>query len=191
MLEKKYIYNSIIILLYLAACLWIYQNADYETNNSNSVRQNAISYDGKGNRVVNLSASSEKKIIATLEIPKIRLSENIYKISNQQKDVDKNVVILENSTFPVEKTSFVFIAAHSGSGKYAYFNNLDKLSTGDIVKLYYKNKLFTYTVEKSFEAEKDGTLEVTKHSKHALVLTTCSKNDDNKQLVVQCTLKEE
>ena len=190
MLEKKYIYNSIIIILYLAACLWIYKNADYETN-TNSVKQNFISYDNKGNIVVNLSASSDKKIIATLEIPKIRLSENIYKISNQQKDVDKNVVILENSTFPVEKTSFVFIAAHSGSGKYAYFNNLDKLSTGDTVKLYYKNKLFTYTVEKSFETDKDGTLEVTKHSKHALVLTTCSKKDDNKQLVVQCILKEE
>ena len=191
MLRKKYIYNSIIIILYLAACLWIYKNADYETNTINSASQNAVSYDNKGNRIVNLSASSEKKIIATLEIPKIRLSENIYKISNQQKDVNKNVVILENSTFPVEKTSFVFIAAHSGSGKYAYFNNIDKLSTGDIVKLYYKNKLFTYIVEKSFETEKDGTLEVTKHSKHALVLTTCDKKNDNKQLVVQCTLKEE
>ncbi len=191
MLEKKYIYNSIIIILYLVACLWIYQNADYETSN-NSVRQNVISYDNHGNKVIGLSTTSNKDdIIATLEIPKIRLNENIYKISNQQKDVDKNVVVLENSTFPVEKTSFLFIAAHSGSGKYAYFNNIDNLSTGDIVKLYYKNKLFTYTVEKSFETDKDGTLEVTKHSKHALVLTTCSKKDDNKQLVVQCILKEE
>ena len=191
MLRKKYIYNSIIIILYLIACVWIYQNADYDYNKSNTVGQNIISYDNHGNRVISLSASDKKNIIATLEIPKIRLKEDIYKISNQQKDVDKNVVILKNSTFPVENESFVFIAAHSGNGKYAYFNNIDKLSTGDVVKLYYKNKLFTYSVEKSFEIEKDGTLEVTKSSKHALVLTTCSKSDDNKQLVVQATLKEE
>ncbi len=189
MLEKKYIYYSLIIILYLVACMWIYQDADYSSNNTNTIEKDVVSFNGKGNIISNLSADN-KKVIATLEIPKINLKEDIYKISNQQKDVDKNVVILENSTFPVENESFIFIAAHSGSGRYAYFNNIDQLSTGDIVKFYYKNKLYTYTVEKKFEIDKDGTLEVTKHSKHSLVLTTCSKNDDNKQLVIQCKKEE-
>ncbi len=184
MLKKKYVYNILIIILYMVACIFIYQDTNYTT-----IKKDYINPKGKSPVVTQIS--SNKEIIATLEIPKINLYENIYEISNKQSAVDNHVVILENSTFPVEKSSIVFIAAHSGSGRNAYFNKIDELSTGDVVKFYYKNKLYTYLVEKSWEADKDGKIEVSKYKKHELILTTCSKKDDNKQLIIRCTKKEE
>ena len=184
MLKKKYIYNVIIIIMYMFACIFIYKDTNY-----NTVKTNYINLKGKS--PVAMKISSDKEVIASLEIPKIHLYENIYEISNKQSSVDKNVVILENSTFPVEKSSIVFIAAHSGSGKNAYFDKIDKLSTGDIVKFYYENKLYTYKVEKVWETLKDGNIEVSKYKKHELILTTCSKQDNNKQLIIRCIEKEE
>ncbi len=185
MLKKKYVYNLIIVILYAVACLLIYED-NRELDNNKSIpdrKDNLVS------SIVKIS-NNQQEVIATIEIPKINLKENIYKISNAQEDVDKNVVILKESTFPVEKESILFIAAHSGSGHNAYFNNIDKLSTGNIVKFYYKNKLYTYIVDKKWEENKDGALEVSKTNKHELILTTCSKQNSNKQLIIKCIKKE-
>ena len=191
MLKKRYIYNIIIILIYLTSCILIYNksndykrknddNKNIHVNNDNSNNKNDI----EKNKIVNI-ASKNEDVIATIEIPKINLKENIYKISSSQEDVNEHVVILENSTFPVEKESILFIAAHSGNGSNAYFDKIDELSTGDKIKFFYKKHLYTYIVDKSFLQDKDGYIKISKTNKHELILTTCSTTDKNKQLVVK------
>lgn len=185
MLKKKYTYNLIIIILYTIACLLIYEdNKQLDNKNKiSNVNNNLVS------SIMNIS-NNKTDVIATIEIPKINIKEDIYKISNSQEDVDKHVVILENSTFPVEKESILFVAAHSGSGNNAYFNDIDKLSTGDRVNFFYKNKLYTYIVDKKWEEDKNGYIGVSKTNKHELILTTCSNNNQYKQLIIKCIKKE-
>ena len=53
-----------------------------------------------------------------------------------------------------------------------------------------KNKTYNYKVTSSWETIKDGTIEVSKQSTNQLILTTCSKKDKNKQLIVNTIKKE-
>ena len=84
----------------------------------------------------------------------------------------------------------MFIAAHSGTGPIAYFNNLDKLEKNDLVRLIYKNIEYKYIVKEIWETEKDGDIEVNKTKEKQLILTTCSTRDKTKQLVINCIEKE-
>ena len=111
----------------------------------------------------------------------------IYPLSNPKNNVDQNISILKGSILPDKDNSIVFIAAHSGVGKIAYFNNLDKLNKGDKVSFFYKNKEYKYIVSTIYEEKKDGYIHVSKGKDKQLVLTTCSKNK-GKQLVVNCIL---
>ena len=80
--------------------------------------------------------------------------------------------------------NLIVLAAHSGRGYIAYFDDLDKLELNDIVKLTYNNKNLIYKVTNIEEQIKDGTIEINKTNKQRLILTTCSKKDKNKQLVI-------
>ena len=69
----------------------------------------------------------------------------------------------------------------------------DKLKVNDEIIFKYNNINYHYLVDKIFEEEKDGDIEITKSSDNQLVLTTCSKKDSKKQLIVNSNLiqKEE
>lgn len=137
----------------------------------------------------NLIISNKEKPIAKLIINKIKLNEYLYNINSNENNIEKHVTILENSIFPNNSNSIVFIAAHSGTGKIAYFNNLDKLEINDSIKFIYNNKTYTYIVKDIFEENKNGYININKEFEDQLVLTTCSKNK-NKQLIVNCIKKE-
>lgn len=134
-----------------------------------------------------LSIISNKPIelpIAKIIIPKIGIDGEIYNINSRENDVDKNITILKESIFPNHDNSIIFLAAHSGEGKIAYFNDLDKLKTNDIVIFQYKDKNYYYSINQIFEEDKDGDIEIIKTSNKQLVLTTCSRKDKRKQLIV-------
>ena len=80
--------------------------------------------------------------------------------------------------------NLIVLAAHSGPGYIAFFNDLDKLELNDTVNLTYNNKKLVYKVTNIEEQPKDGTIEINKTDKQRLILTTCSKKDKTKQLVV-------
>ena len=63
-------------------------------------------------------------------------------------------------------------------------NDLDKLKEHDKIILNINNKTYTYKVTSIWETIKDGTIEVSKQSTNQLILTTCSKKDKNKQLII-------
>lgn len=128
--------------------------------------------------------------IGKLVIKKINLEENLYDINNKKNNIEEHVTILKESTMPNTDNSILILAAHSGTGIIAYFNELDKLEINDEVTIYYKNKKYNYIVNNIWEEKKNGFIHIDKSDKKQLILTTCSPNKDNYQLIVNCTEKE-
>ena len=135
----------------------------------------------------------EKKIdnesyLGILEIPKINLKQGFYNIDSDLNNVNKNVTLLKESTFPNKNGSIIYLAAHSGKSYLGYFKNIDKLEVNNTINLYLDNKLYEYVVTKKEEVQKEGKILVQRNiHENLLVLTTCSKNK-GKQLIITAKL---
>ena len=127
--------------------------------------------------------------IAVLEIPKINLKRGLSQ-DKYYNNVNRNVEILKGSTMPnVSKGNFI-LAGHSGSGRVAFFRNLDKLTIGDISYIYYGGIKYTYKVNNIYDIEKTGTATITRDlNKTTLTMITCRHNT-NKQIIVISELVE-
>lgn len=121
--------------------------------------------------------------IAVLEIPKINLKRGLPQ-DKYYNNVNRNVEILKGSTMPnISKGNFI-LAGHSGSGRVAYFRNLNKLTIGDISYIYYGGIKYTYKVNNIYDIEKTGTATITRDlNKTTLTMITCRHNT-NKQIVI-------
>lgn len=121
--------------------------------------------------------------IAVLEIPKINLKRGLSQ-DKYYNNVNRNVEILKGSTMPnISKGNFI-LAGHSGSGRVAYFRNLNKLTLGDISYIYYGGIKYTYKVNNIYDIEKTGTATITRDlNKTTLTMITCRHNT-NKQIVI-------
>lgn len=128
--------------------------------------------------------------IGNLIIEKINLNEPLFKIDSEENTVDKHLEILKESIYPNKEKSIIFIAAHSGIGKIAYFNRLDELTENDKIKLIINNETFVYEVKNVWEEKKNGYINVNKEKEDQLVLTTCSPSKEKYQLIVNCIRKE-
>jgi LPXTG-site transpeptidase (sortase) family protein len=142
-----------------------------------------------------LKITDDKKIIKNnifgeLIINKINLDEELFSKNSTENDIEKHVTILKESIYPDNDNSIMVIAAHSGIGKIAYFNELDKLEINDEVILIYKEKRYIYIVKDIWEEKKNGYININKEKKKQLVLTTCSPNKENYQLIINCIEKE-
>ena len=169
---RKSLVSILILTAYLSSCLFIYS---IETDKKEVISK--ISSIEKNTNTANYVNNNEE-VIGTLTINKINLSKDIYKINSSHNNVDENVTILNDDN------NLIVLAAHSGPGYIAFFNNLDKLEFNDIIKLNFKGKKLKYKVTNIEEQVKDGTIEINKTNKQRLILTTCSKKDKNKQLVI-------
>lgn len=119
-----------------------------------------------------------------LEIPQINLKKGIYKKNDKRNNINENVVIHEKSDYPNVYNSNLILFAHSGIGLKAYFNDLVKLNEDSLVKVYYKNKKYTYKIDHYDIVSKDGTIEIIRDkNKKTITLITCSQQDKSKQLV--------
>lgn len=121
--------------------------------------------------------------IAVLKIDKINLEKGIYSLNSKNNNVNKNIQLLKGSDMPDKEKGNVIIAGHSGSSYVAYFRNLIKLKNGDKAKIFYNGKTYIYNLNKSYEVEKTGKVELLKNKdKQILTLITC-KHNTNKQIV--------
>lgn len=118
--------------------------------------------------------------IGKVQIPKINLNKSLYKIDSKLNNVEENVTILE-SNLP----SIIVLAAHSGTGRNAFFKDLNKLNINDTINLTYTNNHYTYKVINIFEQDKSGYITINEKEYDQLFLTTCSYNK-NKQLIIEC-----
>lgn len=138
----------------------------------------------------NIIKSDKEAPIGYIKIPKINLNNEIYNINSKHNNIEENVTILKSSKSIKTKDSLIILAAHSGSGKIAYFNNLNKLNINDTIELKYYDENYIFTVTNIYEQDKVGYIKISKKDESQLILTTCSTTTNNKQLIIESTLKE-
>ena len=186
------LYKIILILIfYSTVCIGIYNTNDY---NEISIPKDKIITENL--ELKNEETSSEttnieviNTSIGNLIIEKINLNKPLYPINDKKNNIEENVTILPGSISPDKENSIIFLAAHSGPAPNSFFNDLDQLKENDKILLDINNIKYTYIVSSIWETEKDGTIEVSKEISNQLILTTCSKKDKNKQLIIN-TKKE-
>ena len=137
-------------------------------------------------KIVNININKDEQVsqkeqpIGKVQIPKINLNKNLYKIGSKLNNVEENVTILES-----DLPSIIVLAAHSGTGKNAFFKDLNKLNINDTINLTYTNANYTYNVINIFEQDKSGYITINQKKSDRLFFTTCSYNK-NKQLIIEC-----
>ena len=122
--------------------------------------------------------------IGYLIIPKINLTKGFVDRRSTENDVEKNIYIVDGATYPdVEKGNFI-IAAHSGPGWQAFFNELYQLTIGDQIYVTYKGKKYTYQLTNVYKQEKTGKIAIYRnYEKSTLTLITCTNHDLTSQTV--------
>lgn len=126
----------------------------------------------------------ENDYLALLEIGKIELSRGFYDKSSTENNVNKNIMMLQDSDYPDKKNGNVILAAHSGSSYIGFFKNLYKLNVGDTAKITYKNKEYNYKITDIYTEKKDGDVAIYRDiNKQTLTLITCTHNDNTTQTI--------
>jgi len=121
---------------------------------------------------------TENKII----IDKININHQ-YEILSKNGNI-KEISMFEECGRPNEENTNVVIGAHSGTGKYALFNEISKLKPNDEIIIYYNNKKYIYIVEEIKEVKDTDISILDNKDKPILTLLTCKINDNSKRIVV-------
>ena len=130
------------------------------------------------------NVKKEKEYIGYLEIDKINLKLGMVSKNSYYNNVNRNIQLLSASDYPDKENGNTIIAGHSGTGYLGYFKNLYKLSIGDIAKIYYKQKIYTYKIVNIYNVPKVGKISVNRDSnKTCLTLITCTHNSKTEQTV--------
>lgn len=133
---------------------------------------------------------SNEEYIAVIKIPKIGLEKGLYKKGSYNNNVNKNIQILNDSSYPDEENGNFILAGHSGNGRIAYFKNLHKLEREDQVSVFYNGSEYRYKVVNMYDIEKTGSANIIRNAnKSTLTLVTCRHNT-NKQIIIICELVE-
>lgn len=110
-------------------------------------------------------------------------------ISSIKEDVNGIVMFYEYGR-PNISNSNTIIGAHSGYGSNAYFNDLSNIDIKDIIKIKYKEILYTYEVNDVFEVY-DTDLSILENKNESIItLLTCKMSELNKRIVVIGVLSE-
>lgn len=117
-----------------------------------------------------------------LIIPKINMYLGFYDENNKNNDVNKNVMLINTNI----KNTYL-LAAHSGTGKLAYFNDLRYLDIGDEIILKFNNKVNHYIVSSIRNEVKNGKINI-KMEENQVILTTCNQIKKGYQLIVEGNL---
>ena len=131
-----------------------------------------------------LSGEITNDYIGYLNIPKINLTKGFLDNRTSENDVEKHILVVEESNYTdVDKGNFI-LAGHSGTGWKAFFNDLYKLSAGDTAKITYKDKTYTYQITNIYKQPKTGKLAIYRnYDKTTLTLITCTNNDSTTQTI--------
>lgn len=134
----------------------------------------------------NVTVNKKEMPIGYININKININEEFYNKNSAKNNIEEHVTILKESNYP----NLLILAAHSGTGKIAYFEKLNQLNINDLIKIKIYNEEKIYIVNKIWEEQKNGKIHIDKTSNNQLILTTCSPNHKNKQLIISCIEKE-
>lgn len=119
-----------------------------------------------------------------IEIPKMNLKKGLYDINSKYNNVDYNIQIIKESDMPNKENGNLILAGHNGNSNISYFDNLNTLSNGDSVFIFYEGKKYTYKIFDNYEIEKNGKVSIYGYSKKTTItLISCKKNTKDKQIV--------
>lgn len=122
--------------------------------------------------------------IGYLNIPKINLTKGFLDYRSTENDVEKNILVVAGSNYPDTKKGNLILAGHSGTGWKAFFNDLYKLTQGDVAYVTYKGKKYTYQIVNIYKQPKTGTIAIYRdYEKNTLTLITCTNWDSSSQTV--------
>jgi LPXTG-site transpeptidase (sortase) family protein len=122
--------------------------------------------------------------IGYLTIPKINLKKGFLDMRSELNNIEQNITVIEGSSYPDKEKGNLIIAAHSGSGWKAFFNDLYKLTTGDKAEVSYKGKKYTYKIVNIYKQEKTGKIAIYRnYDKTTLTLITCTNHDSTTQTI--------
>lgn len=125
-----------------------------------------------------------EQYVGYLNIPKINLNKGFYPKESPYNDVEKNLFLVKEAHYPNEALGNLIIAAHSGTGWKAFFNDLYKLSVGDTAIVDFQGKKYTYKFVNIYKADKTGTISIYRNKdKTTLTLVTCTNNDSTTQTI--------
>ena len=139
--------------------------------------ENAISYANHVTRTIKIPNSPIVLSHRRVGFPNYRLN-----YDNPLNDVESNIELIK---IPVENS--YLIAAHSGTGKKAYFNDLRLLDIGDDIYLDILREEKHYQVTNIYRTIKDGDISISNKS-NMIYLTTCDQIFEGYQLVIEGTL---
>ncbi len=129
--------------------------------------------------------------IGYLNIAKINLTKGFVDKRSEENNVDKNIMVIQESSYPDVDKGNLIIAGHSGTGWNAYFNDLYKLQTGDIATVQYKNKKYNYKIVNIYKQKKVGTIAIYRdYNKTTLTLVTCTNDDSSTQTIYIAELQD-
>ena len=122
--------------------------------------------------------------IGYLTIPKINLKKGFLDKRSPDNDVEKNILVVEGSSYPTKDKGNLILAGHSGTGWKAFFNDLYKLNKGDKAIVTYKGKTYTYKITNIYTQPKVGKIAIYRnYDKTTLTLITCTNHDSTTQTI--------
>lgn len=121
--------------------------------------------------------------IAILDIPKINLKKGVYSKESTNNNIDRNILLLKESSMPDIENGNLILAGHSGNSKNSYFKNLKKLNYDELAYIHYRGIKYAYKLVSKYEIIKNGEAIIHRNmNKNTLTLITC-KDNSNKQIV--------
>lgn len=159
----------------------------YSENESNNVEVEIVEEEQHQQQEVTEEQLPEEisdEYIGYLSIPKIGLTKGFMDKRSTENDVEKNIMVVNGSSYPdVEKGNFI-LAGHSGTGWKAFFNDLYQLQNGDIARVSYKGKTYQYQIVNIYTQPKVGKLAIYRnYDKNTLTLITCTNYDSTTQTI--------
>lgn len=160
----------------------------FYTNNDNVY----IEEDGiKREETVTDQGPVTNEYIGYLNIPKINLTKGFLDKRSTENDVEKNILVVDGSSYPDVEKGNLILAGHSGTGWKAFFNDLYKLEKNDVAYVTYKNKKYTYKIVNIYTQPKVGTIAIYRnYDKTTLTLVTCTNDDSTTQTIYIAELQE-
>ena len=180
-LSYNYIQSKKIVAYYYIANIFYTNNLNVIVEEDGIKREEAVTEEGP---VTN-------DYIGYLNIPKINLIKGFLDKRSNENDVEKNILVVEGSSYPDIDKGNLILAGHSGTGWKAFFNDLYKLNKGDVAYVTYKNKKYTYKIVNIYTQPKIGTIAIYRnYDKTTLTLVTCTNDDSTTQTIYIAELQE-
>ena len=174
--KKEKIYSSMNLLL-------------YKEETPENIEQKEVEKEEQENQTEEPVEKEDTPVISynyigTLEVPRIKLERGFLSIDSPYNNVDRNITVINGSTYPNEANNNLIIAAHSGNCAICYFDKLYKLEINDKAVVTYSGYKYTYKLVSTYDVEKTGKVEIRRNmEKNTLTLITCTHNSDTKQSV--------